>query len=67
MQWSWRVGSIAGIALYLHATFLLLLARVAIGEYQSTREVPAALSGVVFVLAMVQAALRGTKAEFVPI
>jgi len=52
MKWSWRVGSIAGIALYLHATFLLLLAWVAIGEYQSSRQVAAALSGVVFVLAV---------------
>jgi Zn-dependent protease/CBS domain-containing protein len=46
------VGSIAGIALYLHATFLLLLAWVAIGEYESSREVSAALNGVVFVLAV---------------
>lgn len=52
MKWSWRVGSVAGIALYLHATFLLLLAWVAIGEYQSSGEVAAALSGVFFVLAV---------------
>jgi len=26
MKWSWRVGSITGIGLYIHATFLLLLA-----------------------------------------
>jgi len=52
MKWSWRVGSIAGIALYLHATFLLLLAWVAIGEYERSRQVAAALSGVVFVLAV---------------
>lgn len=52
MKWSWRVGSIAGIALYLHATFLLLLAWVAIGEYERSGEVAAALSGVLFVLAV---------------
>jgi Zn-dependent protease/predicted transcriptional regulator len=52
MKWSWRVGSIAGIALYLHATFLLLLAWVAIDGYQRAGEVAAALSGVLFVLAV---------------
>jgi Zn-dependent protease len=50
MKWSWRVGSIAGIALYVHATFLLLLAWVAIGEYQSSQSAAAAFNGVLFVV-----------------
>ena len=33
MRWSWRIARIAGIDLYVHATFLLLLAWVAIQEY----------------------------------
>jgi Zn-dependent protease/predicted transcriptional regulator len=52
MKWSWRVGSIAGIALYIHATFLLLLAWVAISDYQRSQSVTSALTGVVFVLAV---------------
>jgi len=52
MKWSWRIGSIAGIGLYVHATFLLLLAWIAVGEYQRTASVAAALVGVVFVLAV---------------
>jgi Zn-dependent protease/CBS domain-containing protein len=52
MKWSWRVGSITGIGLYIHATFLLLLAWVAIGEYQSSGSAGAALNGVMFVLAV---------------
>src|SRR3954471_11967411 len=52
MKWSWRLGRIAGIALNVHATFVLLLAWVAIGEYQSSKDVTAALSGVVFVIAV---------------
>jgi Zn-dependent protease/CBS domain-containing protein len=52
MKWSWRVGSIAGIALYLHATFLLLLAWFAIGEYRSSGSVAAAFHAVVFVVAV---------------
>lgn len=50
MKWSWRVGSIAGIALYVHATFLLLLAWIAIGEYQSSGSAAAAFNGVLFVV-----------------
>ena len=52
MKWSWRVGSLAGIALYVHATFLLLLAWVAIGEYQSSGSAATAFNGVLFVLAV---------------
>jgi Zn-dependent protease/CBS domain-containing protein len=46
------VGSIAGIALYLHATFLLLLAYVAIANYQASGSAAAALNGVLFVVAV---------------
>jgi len=35
MKWSWRIGRVAGIDLYVHATFLLLLAYVAHLAYQS--------------------------------
>lgn len=52
MKWSWRVGSIAGIALYIHATFFLLLAYLAIVNYQATRNALEALNGVVFVVAV---------------
>src|SRR5213593_2183165 len=52
MKWSWRVASIGGIALYVHATFLLLLAWVAIGESQTSRSASAALAGVLFVVAV---------------
>lgn len=29
-RWSWRIGSIAGIAIHIHATFILLLAWIAL-------------------------------------
>jgi hypothetical protein len=29
MKWSWRIGHIFGVDLYMHATFLLILAWVA--------------------------------------
>lgn len=33
MKWSWRIGRLAGIALYVHSTFVLLLAWVAFREW----------------------------------
>lgn len=33
MRWSWRIGRLAGIDLFVHATFVLLLAWVAWREY----------------------------------
>ena len=30
MNWSWRIGRIAGIDVYVHSTFLLLLGWVAL-------------------------------------
>ncbi len=33
MKWSWKIGHLAGIAVYLHATFLILLAYVGIDNY----------------------------------
>ena len=52
MKWSWRLGSIAGIALYVHATFVLLLAWIALIQYRGSGSAIAALSGVIFVLAI---------------
>jgi len=52
MKWSWRVGSVSGIALYVHATFLLLLAWVAVGEYQRSGSITSAIAGLAFVVAV---------------
>jgi Zn-dependent protease/CBS domain-containing protein len=52
MKWSWRAGSLLGIALYVHATFVLLLAWVAIGDYRRSGSAVSALNGVLFVLAV---------------
>src|SRR5262249_55758648 len=52
MKWSWRLGSVAGIALYVHATFLLLLAYAGWSEYQATHSTGAATVGVILVVAI---------------
>jgi Zn-dependent protease/CBS domain-containing protein len=52
MSWSWRIGRIAGIDVYMHFTFLILLGWVALSHYQAHGDLMEALSGVVFILAL---------------
>lgn len=52
MKWSTKVGTFAGIDVYVHTTFLMLLAWVAFSHWQTERSVSAALGGVAFVLAL---------------
>jgi len=52
MKWSWRVGSIAGIALYVHATFAILIAWVAASHWIRDRNAAAVIAGVGFILAL---------------
>src|SRR2546422_9332229 len=51
MKWSWKLGSVAGIGLYVHATFLLLLAWVGV-TYWLAGGGAAALDGIAFILAL---------------
>src|SRR2546426_5249608 len=51
MKWSWRLGTVAGIGLYVHATFFLLIAWVGI-TYWLAGGSAAALSGIGFILAL---------------
>ena len=52
MKWSWRIGSLSGIAVYVHATFVLLLAWVGLDAYRSSQSASEAIGGVLFVLAV---------------
>jgi Zn-dependent protease len=52
MRWSWKLGEVAGIGIYVHATFLLLVGWVALQHWLPHRSAAAALAGVVFVLAL---------------
>lgn len=47
--WSWRVGRLFGIDLYIHATFLILLAWVAFSHLAAGHGVRAALEGLVLI------------------
>jgi Zn-dependent protease/CBS domain-containing protein len=52
MKWSWKIGTVAGIAVYLHGTFLLLLAWVGASHWLEGGSATAALGGVLFILAL---------------
>ncbi|MDE3179570.1 MAG: site-2 protease family protein [Acidobacteriota bacterium] len=50
MRWSWKIGRLAGINVYMHATFLLLVLFVLYVNFSGGRDATAAVIGVVFVL-----------------
>jgi Zn-dependent protease/CBS domain-containing protein len=52
MGGSWRIGRIAGIDIYLHFTFLLLLAWVLFQSYMAHRDIAEAISGLIFIVAL---------------
>jgi Zn-dependent protease len=52
MKWSWRIGRIAGINVYVHGTFLILLGLVALSNYRDRHSGLDALSGVLFIIVL---------------
>ncbi len=52
MRWSWRIGRIAGFTVYMHATFLLLIAFIVLVYWVQGRNLAATIWGVLFVLAV---------------
>jgi len=51
-RWSWRVGHIAGIDLYIHSTMLILFAWVALAHVMAGQDVRGAAVGVAFVVVL---------------
>jgi Zn-dependent protease/CBS domain-containing protein len=52
MKWSLKLGKLAGIDVYLHFTFLLLLVFLGFVYWRATQNVEAALRGVAFIVAL---------------
>ena len=52
MKWSFKLGTIAGIELRIHITFLLLLGWVGASHWRSGKGVDAVLGGMGFILAL---------------
>ena len=52
MKWSWKIARIAGIDVYIHATFLLLIYLVAISYWNQQGTIEAVISGVAYILVL---------------
>ncbi len=52
MKWSWKIGRFAGIDVFLHTTFLLLIGWVGVSYWLQTRSLTHTLEGVGFLLAL---------------
>lgn len=52
MKWSWKLGEFRGIAVYMHATFLILIAFVVLSHWSAGQSLAKALEGVGFILAL---------------
>ncbi len=52
MKWSWKLIRLAGIDVYVHATFLLLIAWIGLGYWRLEGTLSAVLSGVGLILAL---------------
>jgi len=52
MKWSWKIADVGGIEVRVHATFLILLAWVALVHWQLEGTAQAVVSGIAFILAL---------------
>lgn len=52
MRWSLKIAEFAGIGVFLHWTFLVLLAVLLVGHVQAGQELPAIVEGIGFILAL---------------
>ena len=52
MKWSWKIGIFAGIAVYMHATFILLLGWIALSHWMQYKSLLPTLTGVAFIIAL---------------
>jgi Zn-dependent protease len=52
MKWSWRIGTFAGIDVFMHATFLILIGFVALSYWAVSRDVWTVVEGLGFIFAL---------------
>jgi Zn-dependent protease/CBS domain-containing protein len=52
MRWSFRIATVSGIPIYVHATFVALIAFLFLSDWMHGRDVRAAFAGVLYVLAI---------------
>ncbi|TAK87498.1 MAG: site-2 protease family protein [Betaproteobacteria bacterium] len=52
MKWSWKIAQVAGIGIYVHATFVILLAWVGFSHYLPRHSWQDVADGVLFIIAL---------------
>ena len=52
MKWQWKLGTFAGIDVYIHATFMLLIAWVGYSHWLENQNWSEVFSGILFILAL---------------
>ncbi|HVX60702.1 MAG TPA: site-2 protease family protein, partial [Pirellulales bacterium] len=52
MKWSWKLGEVAGIGIFVHWTFLILIGWIAMADFVNRRPLGEAIEGIAFVLAL---------------
>ena len=52
MKWSWKIARIAGIDIYIHVTFVLLIYLVGISYWQQQGTVAAVVTGIAYILTL---------------
>jgi Zn-dependent protease len=52
MKWSWKIGKLAGIGVYMHVTFFILLGWVAVSHYLVRHQWEDAVAGLGFIIAL---------------
>lgn len=52
MKWSWKLGEFAGIRVYIHATFLLLIGWIVLVHWMQGHSITTTLAGILFILAL---------------
>jgi Zn-dependent protease len=52
MKWSWKIGEFAGIGVYIHATFLLVIGWVALSHWVQGQSLAMMLTALVFIMAL---------------
>ena len=52
MRWSWKIGEVSGIGIYVHATFLLIVGWVLLTHWVEHATIGATLAGIAFVLVL---------------
>lgn len=52
MSWSWKLGRVAGIPIYVHWTFLILIGWIVFGHWSAGHDLATTVEGVGFVLSV---------------